>query len=92
VKVTLHEGVLTIEGERNDEHQQERGGVFRRERNYGRFRRQIALPEGVDPESIKASFENGVLEVTMPLPKQSTERGRSIPIQAKAAPSTKDVH
>jgi HSP20 family protein len=92
VKVTVHEGVLSIEGERHDQHEQERGGVFRRERSYGRFRRQIALPEGVDPESIKASFENGVLEVTMPLPKESAERGRSIPIQPKAPPSGKDVH
>ena len=91
VKVTVHEGMLTISGERGDTHEEKRGGVFRRERSYGSFRRQIALPEGVDPESIKAHFENGVLEVSMPMPKEAPQQGRTIPIQPKAA-SGPDVH
>ena len=91
VKVTVHDGVLRIAGERSDKHEEERGGVFRRERSYGSFSRQIALPEGVDPEQIKASFENGVLEVTMPLPKETAPQGRSIPITAKASGGP-DVH
>jgi HSP20 family protein len=91
VKVSVHDGVLTISGERQDKHEENRGGVYRRERSYGSFSRQIALPEGVDPEAIKASFESGVLEVTMPMPKETSPRGRSIPIQAKPA-SGPDVH
>jgi HSP20 family protein len=91
VKVTVHEGLLTITGERHDTHEEKRGGVFRRERSYGSFRRQIALPEGVDPESIKAHFENGVLEIAMPMPKETAQQGRTIPIQPKAAGGP-DVH
>ena len=91
VKVSVHDGVLSISGERQDKHEESRGGVYRRERSYGSFSRQIALPEGLDPESIKASFEGGVLEVTMPMPKETSPQGRSIPIQAKAT-SGPDVH
>jgi HSP20 family protein len=91
VKVSVHDGLLSIAGERSDKHEDNRDGVYRRERSYGSFSRQIALPEGVDPESIKASFENGVLEVTMPMPKEKAPQGRSIPIQSKAT-SGPDVH
>jgi HSP20 family protein len=91
VKVSVHDGLLSIAGERTDKHEDNREGVYRRERSYGSFSRQIALPEGVDPESIKASFENGVLEVTMPMPKEKAPQGRSIPIQAKPT-SGPDVH
>jgi HSP20 family protein len=91
VKVSVHDGLLSIAGERTDKHEDNREGVYRRERSYGSFSRQIALPEGVDPESIKASFENGVLEVTMPMPKEKAPQGRSIPVQAKPT-SGPDVH
>jgi len=93
VKVTVQDGVLTLSGERNDTHEENRDGVYRRERSYGSFRRQIALPEGVDPESIQASFDNGVLEVTMPLPKEAKPQGRSIPIGPKTTGGPgRDVH
>jgi HSP20 family protein len=91
VKVSVHDGVLSIAGERRDKHEDNREGVHRRERSYGSFSRQIALPEGVDPESIKASFDSGVLEVTMPLPKEQAPQGRSIPIESKPT-SGPDVH
>ncbi len=42
------------------------------------------LPEGVEPNSVQASFENGVLEVTMPLPTEKARRGRDVPIGAKS--------
>ena len=91
VKVSVQDGLLSIAGERSDKHEDNRDGVYRRERSYGSFNRQIALPEGVDPEAIKASFENGVLEVTMPMPKEKAPQGRSIPIQSKPT-SGPDVH
>ncbi len=84
VKVSVEEGMLTIAGERRHEHEHEQGGVYRCERDYGSFSRRVALPEGVNPESIQATFEQGVLEVTMPVPKQQTPKGRSIPIGAKS--------
>jgi HSP20 family protein len=83
VKVNLDEGMLTISGERTNTHENDEGGVYQRERSYGSFYRSIALPEGVDPESVRASFDNGVLEVTMPTPKPQPSKGRSIPIGPK---------
>jgi HSP20 family protein len=82
VRVTVDDNVLTIAGERSHEHEHEKGGVYQCERSYGKFQRRVALPEGVTPESIRATFENGVLEVTMPMPKQPATKGRSVPIQS----------
>jgi HSP20 family protein len=84
VKVSVEEGMLTIAGQRQHQHEHEQGGVYRCEREYGSFRRRIALPEGVNPDSIQATFEQGVLEVTMPVPAQQAPKGRSIPIGAKS--------
>jgi HSP20 family protein len=91
VNVSVHDGVLSISGERANQHEQNRSGVYRRERSYGSFRRDVPLPAGVDADSIKASFENGVLEVTMPLPKESKPAGCTIPISPKQSGGP-DVH
>jgi HSP20 family protein len=79
VRIEVTDDSLVIEGERRSEMEAEEEGVYRSERTYGRFSRVIALPEGVDPEGAQARFENGVLEVSLPLPQQ-TQR-RRIPIQ-----------
>jgi len=85
VRVEITEDVLTIEGERRSEHEErQEGGVVRSERSYGRFRRQIPLPEGVNPDQATASFKDGVLEVSMPAP-QRQARGRQIDIQSGAS-------
>jgi HSP20 family protein len=65
VDITVQDRVLTISGERKAEQEEERGGYFVRERRYGSFRRSMTLPEGVEEESIRARFEDGVLEVTL---------------------------
>ena len=65
VDMTVHRGVLTISGEREEQREEERGGYLVRERRSGSFRRSLQLPEGVDEDSIRARFENGVLEVTI---------------------------
>jgi HSP20 family protein len=63
VDITLHNGVLTISGERKAEEQREGSGYYVRERRYGSFRRSMTLPQGVDESSISARFDGGVLEV-----------------------------
>jgi HSP20 family protein len=83
VHIQVESDVLTISGERRHEHEHKKGGVYRCERSYGAFQRSIALPEGVNADAIQASFENGLLEVTMPMPKQAQSRGRQIPIRSK---------
>jgi HSP20 family protein len=91
VKINVDQGVLTISGQRTEqqERKDERGSVYHRERNFGSFQRSIALPEGTDVDQIRASFENGVLEVTAPLPEQARRRGREIPIGPKASAGPK---
>ncbi len=63
VDITIHNGVLTISGERKAEEQREGSGYYVRERRYGSFRRSMTLPQGVDESKIHARFDGGVLEV-----------------------------
>jgi HSP20 family protein len=63
VDISLSGGALIIDGERKGE--PEATEYYARERYYGHFRRRIKLPEGIDGGKISASFENGLLEVTV---------------------------
>ena len=68
VDIEVENGVLTISGERKEEQSAENGGWFRREMRHGRFERRIALPDGVDAEGVRATYDAGILDVTVPLP------------------------
>jgi HSP20 family protein len=70
VKIELEDNVLTVSGERRAEHEERKEGYYRVERASGSFSRSLRLPEGVDPQGVKANFENGVLEVRVPKPEQ----------------------
>lgn len=74
VKIEVEDNVLTLSGERKIEHEDRKDGYYRLERASGAFRRTLTLPEGVDPEAIKARFEDGVLEVRIPKPEQRKPR------------------
>ncbi len=81
IQISLDEGTLTISGERKLEHQEqaEDGKGFRRfERAYGAFNRSFSLPQGIDQENVTASFDNGVL--TLSLPKSEIAKSRTISI------------
>jgi HSP20 family protein len=68
VKVDVHEGMLTIQGERREERTEGGEQGFRRsERRYGSFYRSIPLPEGVETENAQAHMKDGVLEITLPV-------------------------
>jgi HSP20 family protein len=84
VHVEVENGVLTISGERRDASEDRQEGRFHSERSYGAFSRSIALPDGVDENQVNARFEHGVLEVSVPMPKQQQQRGRRVPIQSGA--------
>lgn len=77
VNVEVDQGTLTISGERA----QSSGDAYHSERSYGSFYRAIPLPENVDPNLIKATFTNGVLEVTMPAPKSEQLARRKIEVK-----------
>jgi len=80
VKVEVTDDLLTIAGERREEREETGEGYRHSERRYGRFSRSVSLPEGVSPEDVRCTFQNGVLEITMPAP-QRVERSRRIEIQ-----------
>ncbi len=80
VKVDIFGDSLNIHGERKQEKKEEGEGWYRSERSYGRFFRSIPLPDGINVDEAKASFRDGVLEITMPAPKRE-ERRRSIEIK-----------
>ncbi|HEY6991374.1 MAG TPA: Hsp20/alpha crystallin family protein [Bryobacteraceae bacterium] len=86
VKVEITGDRLTISGERKSENENREGGIYRSERRYGQFYREIALPEGVNADEAKANFHEGVLEITLPVPLQTSNR-RQIPIQTGEAAS-----
>jgi HSP20 family protein len=81
VKIDVTDNALTIQGERRQEEETERGGVYRSERSYGSFFRTIPLPEGAITDQAKAAFNNGVLEITMPAPPDQVTRGRRLEIK-----------
>ena len=70
VSIAVLGNQLTIEGERKQEEKKEEKDYFYRELSYGKFSRMMTLPEGVDANAVKASYKNGVLEITVPTPKQ----------------------
>jgi HSP20 family protein len=80
VELTVHDGVLSIRGEKKSETDDKDRGYS--ERWYGRFERRIALPPGVEHDKAEASFRDGVLTVIMPRSAEATS-GRRIPINAQ---------
>src|SRR5919112_3432921 len=65
VEVAVHNGVLTISGERKVDEEEERAGYYVRELRHGSFRRSMLLPEGVEEDKIHARYQDGILEVTL---------------------------
>ena len=76
--VRLENNILTISGERKLENEEKKENFHRIERHYGRFARSFTLPSAVDPDSVNAEFENGVLKVT--LAKREEARPKQIKI------------
>jgi HSP20 family protein len=81
VKVEVADGRLTISGERKTEAEEKKGEFYRSERQYGSFYRSVPLPEGAKLEDVKATFSDGVLEVSVPLPAVPEAKVRKVQIQ-----------
>ena len=65
VEVEIDKGRLVIKGERHDERTQEQSNYLLRELRYGAFRREFALPDGVSGENVEATYDQGMLQVTV---------------------------
>jgi HSP20 family protein len=70
VKIEVENDILTVSGEHEETKEETDEQYLRRERRYGSFSRSMALPAGVDAKQIKAVTRDGVVEVTIPLPKE----------------------
>ena len=81
VKITLEDGVLTIQGQRKQE-KEERGTKYHRiERSYGSFARTFSLPDVIEVEKVKAEFKDGVLHLHLP----KSEKAKPKTIEVKVA-------
>ena len=66
IEVSLHEGSLSISGERKSEETHQDADVHRTERFFGRFQRTVALPTPVAADKVKAQYKDGILTITLP--------------------------
>jgi HSP20 family protein len=82
IEVALSNGGLLIRGEKKAEKEEKKKDYYLHERNYGSFERYFSLPDGVAADQISASFENGILTVTLPKTKEAKASERKIPIKA----------
>jgi HSP20 family protein len=64
IELSLHQGALTISGERKQENADKEG--VRSERYFGRFQRTVTLPAPVNADQVRASFQDGILKVELP--------------------------
>lgn len=81
VDVTVTDRVLHIEARRHEEEDRSESGYRRKEIRTGSFRRNLPLPSGVDDTDVKATYQDGILEVRVPIP--APQPGTRIPVEKK---------
>jgi HSP20 family protein len=81
IDITITGDVLTIKGETKTEEKVEKANYFRQERRYGAFQRSVELPGSLLTDKAKASFENGLLTLT--IPKSEEVKPKTIKVEAK---------
>jgi HSP20 family protein len=81
VTVEVTDGHLALSGERKRQSEEKKDNFYRSEREYGSFYRAVPLPEGVKLEDVKATFADGVLEVSVPLPARPEANVRKVQIE-----------
>jgi len=91
VTVEVTEDAIVLSGERREERDVERGGRRMTERRYGQFYRAIPLPEGAQADQVKARFENGMLEVTIPTQEKRSGR-RQIQVEGSGGGGAAGSH
>jgi HSP20 family protein len=83
VKIEVEDDILTVSGSHEETKEEKDKDYLRRERRYGSFSRSLALPAGVEAKKIQAKTHEGVVEVTIPLPKEPEKK--KVEIKATAA-------
>jgi HSP20 family protein len=82
IDVSLTRNTLTIKGEKKSETEEKDKNVFRRERVYGTFLRELELPIDVEPDKVDAEFKNGVLTVKLPKSKATQQEVKKIAVKS----------
>ena len=72
IEISLHDGALTISGERKREESKDQG--YRTERFFGKFQRTVTLSAAVDANKVKATYKDGLLEITLPKAEEAKPR------------------
>jgi HSP20 family protein len=85
--ITLEDGLLTIQGERQFTQESSEQQFHRIERRYGMFRRSITLPTQVQADAIEASFEDGLLTVRVPKAEEARPRKINVQVGQGASPA-----
>ena len=80
VTIDIHDGIITIKGERMNEDKSPFNGYRMHERQFGSFNRSFRLPDNVNEDKIAAKFDNGELLITLPKTKEIKPEGRQIKI------------
>jgi HSP20 family protein len=81
IHIELSNGYLTLRGQRKSEHEEKKDTYRWVERTYGSFERTLIVPEGVAEKDIHAQYKDGVLEVSMPVPKAEEPKTTEIKIE-----------
>jgi len=81
IHVEVKDDAIMIQGQRRQQHEERREDFYHSERSYGSFHRSIPLPEGVEADKADANFRDGVLEITMPVPRREASRGHRIEVK-----------
>ena len=81
VKVTVHNGVLMIQGERKQEKEEEGKKFHRVERSYGIFNRSFTLPDNVDESKVTATFKNGILNLQIQKAKVAKQKAIQVKVE-----------
>ncbi|KVD88317.1 molecular chaperone Hsp20 [Burkholderia ubonensis] len=82
IEVKLANGGLSIRGEKHEEKEEKRKDYYVHERRFGAFERYFRMPDGVDCDKIAASFEKGVLKVTLPKTPEARKAEKKIEVKA----------
>jgi HSP20 family protein len=80
VEITVDDGVLSIRADRRYEKKEEQAGLYRSEFRYGSFTRSVRVPKYMDPDDVRASYKDGILEVTFPFKVPTEAEPRKVPV------------
>jgi HSP20 family protein len=80
VSIEVKDNVLTLKGERIETREINEDKFYRKERTFGSFHRAFTLPTAINPEKIKATFKDGILEIEIPKPEEQKPKQIKIDI------------